>query len=481
MKKIKITLLSLLTILTIVGCTRDYEEINTDPNNPVEIPGHLLLGTTQRVYMNVMHGVLGGAGGDMGAIWAQLWTKVQYNDEERYVPRRDVMDNIWTSTYTSVISEAKAMEELAIAEGNTNLQAAALIMQASGYQFLTDLYGPIPFTQAINTEILKPSYDDEETVYNGIINMYTQAANLLSNGTGTITASSDLFYGGDTTKWLKLANTLKFRALMRISSTRNVSSELQALVNSGNLMTSNDDNAEVSYLTNQPDANPIYELIDFGSRLEYKINSLLVDFMTTSNDERLNVYAAENASGDIVGKPAGLGDQTPLPNEGLGYTYSNISGLGDFYLNPELPGVLMSYYELKFLMAEAANEGLISGGLSTAETHYFDGITASFEFNEISPATYLAQPGLVFANQNDARQKIGEQKWVSLFAQGFEAWTEVRRTNIPALTPALEGDINEVPSRYYYPTTEASLNQNNYNAASSSIGGDELISPLFWQ
>ncbi|MGB6269313.1 MAG: SusD/RagB family nutrient-binding outer membrane lipoprotein, partial [Olleya sp.] len=110
MKKIRITLLSLLAVLTIAGCTRDYEELNTDPNNPVSIPAHLLLGTTQRVYMNVMHGVLGGAGGDMGAIWAQLWTKVQYNSEERYVPRRGVIDNIWTTTYTSVISEAKAME-----------------------------------------------------------------------------------------------------------------------------------------------------------------------------------------------------------------------------------------------------------------------------------------------------------------------------------------------------------------------------------
>ncbi|MGB6269222.1 MAG: SusD/RagB family nutrient-binding outer membrane lipoprotein, partial [Olleya sp.] len=350
-----------------------------------------------------------------------------------------------------------------------------------GYQFLTDLYGPIPFTESLDPDNLKPAYDSETIVYEGIIGMYTQAATLLANGSGTIVATSDLFYGGDTAKWLKLANSLKFRALMRISSTRSVGGELQALVNGGNLISSNADNAQVNYLPAQPDANPIYETIDFGSRLEYKINSLLVDMMNASNDNRLDVYAAPNASGNILGKPAGFGDQTPLPNEGLGYTYSNISGLGDFYLNPELPGVLMSYYELKFLMAEAANEGYISGGLAGAQAHYFDGISASFDFNGVSPASFVAQPGLGFANQNDARQKIGEQKWVSLFAQGFEAWTEVRRTNIPNLAPATEGDINQVPSRYYYPTTEVSLNQANYSAASSLIGGDELTSPLFWQ
>ncbi len=482
MKKIKLIMCTVVVMFSVVGCTKDFEELNTDPNNATVIPGDLLLGTTQRIYMNVMHGVLGGTGGDMGAIWAQLWTKVQYNDEERYVPRRGVMDNIWNTMYASVISEAVAMENLAIEDGNTNLQAVAKIMQASSFQFLTDLYGPIPFTEAAVPGILKPIYDNEVTVYEGVIQMYTDAANLLQNGSGEIVASSDLFYGGDTSKWLKLANSLKFRALMRISSTRSVGSELQALVNAGNLMTSNSDNAQIAYLPAQPDANPIYETIVFGSRLEYKVNSALIERLEALNDDRLSVYAAPaDSDGAIRGKPAGFGNQTPLPNEALGYTYSNISGLGEFYLDPELPGVLMSYYELQFLMAEAANEGLISGSLAAAQIHYFEGITASFEFNGLSSATYIAQPGLGLANQNDARTKIGEQKWISLFAQGFEAWTELRRTNIPALAPAVEGAINQIPSRYYYPTTGVSLNKTNYEDAAASIGGDELTSPLFWQ
>ncbi|WP_053991440.1 SusD/RagB family nutrient-binding outer membrane lipoprotein [Mangrovimonas sp. TPBH4] len=482
MKKIKFIICTFITLSVITGCTKDYEELNTDPNNPVAVPAHLLLGTTQRVYMNVMHGVLGGAGGDMGAVWAQLWTKVQYNSEERYIPRRTVIDNIWDNAFASVIAEADAMEQLAIEEGNTNLQAAAMIMKASGFQFLTELFGPIPFTEAMNPSILKPVYDDEATIYNGIIEMYTEAASMLANGSGEIVASSDLFYGGDVTKWRKLANSLKFRALMRISSTQDVSSELQALVNGGYLMSSNADDAQVNYTATQPDANPIYELIDFGSRLEYKVNSLVVDRMTTLNDDRLPLYVAPAESdGEYRGKPAGYGDLTALPNEGLGYTYANISGLGDFYLDPELPGVLMSFSELSFLMAEAANEGYISGGLDAALNYYYTGIEASYEFHGISPSSYIGQEGLGFANQNDAREKIGEEKWLALFGQGFEAWTEWRRTNVPVLTPAVEGDINQIPSRYYYPTTEPSLNGDNHAAAASSIGGDELTSSLFWQ
>ncbi|WP_223129418.1 SusD/RagB family nutrient-binding outer membrane lipoprotein [Sinomicrobium weinanense] len=478
MKKILYVLFSLIMI---TGCDKDFEELNTDPNNPVALPAHLLLGGSQRVYSNVLYGVLGGAGGDMGAVWAQTWTKVQYNDEERYVPRRGVIDNIWDNIYSDVISEANAMYFQAEAEGNTNLQAISLIMQASGYQFLTELYGPIPFTEAMSSDILKPVYDDEATVYEGVIDMYTQAAGMLSAEGGEVTASSDLYYGGDINKWRKLANSLKFRALMRISSTRDVSSELQALINNGQMFTSNADNAQVSYLPNQPDANPIYELIDFGSRLEYKVNSALVEMMESLNDPRLEVYAAPNADGDIVGKPAGYGNQTTLPNEALGYTYANISGLGEFYLNPELPGTLMSYAQLSFLKAEAANEGYISGGTAQALTYYNEGIEASFQFNGLNATNYLTQSNVSFSTQADARVKIGNQLWLALFDQGFEAWTEWRRTKIPALDPAAEAAINQIPSRYYYPTTEVSLNKDNYDSGAQRLGGDELTSPLFWQ
>lgn len=482
MKNIKITLLILFGLLGITGCDKDFQELNTDPNNPVAVPAHLLLGGTQRLYANVLYGVLGGTGGDMGAIWAQLWTKVQYNDEERYVPRQGVIDNIWTTLYTSVVSEADAMYNLAVEEDNPSLQGAALVMKGLGLQTLTELYGPIPYTEALSPgTTLKPVYDNEATVFQGVIDMYTQAASLLAQGNGSIEATSDLFYGGDTGKWVKFANSLKFRALMRISSTRDVSGELQALINSGRLISSNSESAQLAYLPAQPDANPIYETIVFGARAEYKVNSAVVDMMSSLNDPRLAVYAAPNASGVILGKPAGYGNQTPLPNDDLGYTYANISALGDFYLNSELPGTIISYSELSFLKAEAANKGLISGGIAGANEYYLQGIEASFDFNGVDGSAYLAQPGLVFATQSDGNTKIGNQKWIALFDQGFEAWTEWRRTKIPVLSPAVEGAINSIPTRYRYPQPEQSLNGDNYSAASSSIGGDALDSPLFWQ
>jgi len=479
MKKIKIILYAFLSFVLVTGCDNGFEELNKDPNNSVALPAHLLLGYSQRQFMNTHYGVQ--RGGDMGECWAQHWSKVQYNDEARYVPRRGVIDAIWDGMYYNVISEATAMYDLAGEEGNTNLQGVALVMQAVGFQMLTELYGPIPFTEAIDPAIVQPAYDDEAVVWTGVIDMYTNAADILASGSGVIPESSDLFYGGDTSSWLKLANTLKFRALMRASSVISAGAELQALVNDGNMFTSNGDDALLPYLAAQPDANPIYETIVFGARLEYKVNSVLVESMEALNDDRLPVYAAENASGDILGKPAGYGNTTTLPNEDLGYTYANISGLGDFYLDPELPGILMSYSELNFLMAEAANEGLISGGTTAAASYYEEGIAANFAFNGLDAAAFLAQDGISFTTQNDGRNKIGLQKWIALFSQGFESWTEWRRTGLPVLSPAVEGDINSIPTRLYYPTQEPSLNQDNYNSAVQRIGGDELTSPLVWQ
>ncbi|WJJ97561.1 SusD/RagB family nutrient-binding outer membrane lipoprotein [Algibacter luteus] len=479
MKKFKIILFALISFSFATGCDGDFEELNKDPNNPVAIPADLLLGYAQRQFSNATYGMQ--RGGDMGACWAQLWSKVQYNDEARYVPRRGVVDALWDNIFTLTVSEGKAMYDLAEADGNTNLQGVALVMQAIGYQTLVELYGPIPFTEAINGAILKPAYDDEATVFEGVIDLLTQASTLLSNGTGSVTASSDLYYGGDTSKWLKLANSLKFRALMRISGTRSVSSELQALVNGGNMFASNDDSAEITYLSVAPDANPIWETVVDGNRPEYKIGLALTDILEGLGDPRLEVYASPNASGDIVGKPAGFGNQTPLPNDALGYTYANISGLGAFYLRPELPAVIMSYSQLNFLMAEAANEGYISGGIAAAKEYYYKGIAANFQWNGIDPTSYIAQENLNFASQSDGRDKIATQVWISLFSQGFEAWTEWRRTKIPALLPAAEAALNEIPSRLYYPTLEPSLNKENYDAAASSIGGDLLTSSLFWQ
>jgi hypothetical protein len=471
MKKISILFIALIALFN-ASCDKDFETVNTDPNNPVAVPAHLLLGSIVRLNQNAIYGM--GNGGDMGMCWAQHVSKVQYNDEERYIPRRGAIDGIWNTLYASVLADAQSMYTLADAEGNSNLKGISLVLQANSFQILTDLYGPIPFTEFNKSGNLKPAYDSQEVVYDGIINLLTQADALLANGTGNIPATSDLVYAGNTTKWRKLANSLKFKALMRISKVKNVSAQLQAIANSGNMMSSNDDSAQIIYLPSQPDANPIYETVIFGVREEYKMSSVLVTKLQALSDARLNVYAAKNNVDLFVGN---------IPGQENPGNYKGFSSLGTFYLDPTLPGVILSYAQSEFLLAEAINEGYVSGGNTAALAHYKNGITANFKFNgiEASAAAYVALPNIEFTNQADARVKIGEQKWFALFGQGFEAWTEWRRTGYPALSPVVDAAETSIPSRLYYNSQEISLNRVNYEAASATLtGGDKLTSRLWW-
>lgn len=473
MKKIFITILAITGLLA-TSCDSGFEELNVDPDNPTEVPAHLLLGNIIRNTQNNVYNTF--LGGDMGACWSQQWSKVQYNDEERYLPRRGVIDGFWGAIYSNVLYESKKMGELAQVEGNTNLQAVSLVLSANGFQLLTDAFGPIPYSEALNPDNTSPKYDSQEEVYTGIIESLTQAEALFASGTGTIPASSDLIYGGDVTKWRKFANALKLKALMRISKVKpSVATQIQALVNAGNLMTSNSDSAQLVYLPAQPDANPIYETVIFGARAEWKVSSVLVAKLNSLNDPRLAVFAQRNNANAYVGN---------IPGEENSNNYNGFSSFGTKYLSATLPGVFMSYAQQEFLLAEAANEGLISGGIATAKTHYYDAIEANLAFNEVaaaSSAAYLAQPNLDFSTQNDARQKIAEQEWLALFGQGFEAWTEWRRTKFPALLPVVGAAEASIPSRYYYPTTEISLNKTGYtNAVGTLSGGDKLTTKLWF-
>jgi len=488
MKKISILFVVLISLFS-ASCDNDFETVNTTPNNPVAVPAHLMLGTIIRVNQNVVYDMFNG--GDMGMCWSQQVSKVQYNDEERYIPRRGSIDGIWSTMYASVISDAKSMYTLAESEGNTNLMAISLVLQANAFQILTDLYGPIPYTQACVAGNLKPAYDSQQVVYTGILDMLTRAQALLASGSGSIPASSDLLYAGNVSKWKKFASSLKFKALMRISKVpgQNVASQLQALVNGGQLFSSNSDSAQINYLAAQPDANPIYETIIFGTRSEYKVSKVLLDGnynattnpngfkgLTTLNDDRKPVYAQKNSAGAYVGNIPGV------ENPG---SYGAFSSLGTKYLSPTLPGVILSNAQVQFLLAEAANEGYISGGVTAAQTYYFNGITASYEFNGIGglAAAYIAQPSIGFSGQVVGRQKIAEQSWIALFGQGFEAWTEYRRTGFPVLSAVANAapGITVVPTRLYYNSTEVSLNKDNYDAAAASLrNGDVLTSRLWW-
>jgi len=475
MKRFKLSIIfAFIATLVFVSCDSDFEEINTDPNNPTSVPSHLLIPSAVRQFQNTSYSTF--VGGELGG-WAGQLAKVQYNDQQRYIFRQSVITSTWNNTFAISISDADAMYNLAEVEENNNVMGVALVLQAYGYGFLTDIYGNIPFSEAMKGDEgnFSPAYDSQEQVYDGIFALLDNAMALLDTD-GEINQISDILYGGNAANWKKFAASLKFRALMRISAKRNVSAELQSLVNSGYLFSSNEDEAKLDYLGSAPSANPLYESIVFGTRGEYKMNEVIVDMLANLGDPRLPIYAQLNDASIYRGKPSGI---EGLPNDD--YNYANVSAIGLFYLRPEAPGYFVSNAELKFLMAEAAQKGYISG---TAQSYYDMGIDASFAFNQLSQGvadTYKASLGIPLSTINSqALEQIGNQKWLSIFTQGAEAWAEQRRTGFPVLPVAIDGDINEIPSRLTYPTIEGSLNSANYDAAIADQGADLLTTKLWW-
>ena len=313
MKKIKILMIfAMLGLLFFTSCDNGFEETNTTPNDALTVPSHLLIVDIARNLGNNLYSSF--VGMDMGNCWAQQMAKVNYNEEARFQVRDGVIEGtVWQSTYEDVIADAKSMETIAIAEGNDYTRGAALVLQAYGYHVLTDVFGMIPFTEAMDASNFAPAYDSQEVVYTGILNMLDTANLLLSAGTGDIPAAADIVYGGDKDGWLKFANSLKFRCLMRVSGTTlHDAAALQDLVSNRKMFESNADNGNLVYLGADPNANPIYETVVYRTRLEYKINEVLVQMLEGYNDPRLAIYAEKNSDGIYRGKPSGF---IGVPNE----------------------------------------------------------------------------------------------------------------------------------------------------------------------
>jgi hypothetical protein len=471
MKKISIFLLTISVIIA-TSCDNKFEELNVDPNRATEVPAHLLLGNVIRNTQNTVYSTFNG--GDMGLCWAQQWSKVEYNDEERYAPRQVSMDNIWNVLYINVLKEAQVMEMQAKADKNSNLQAVSIILTVNAFQILTDMYGPIPYKEALDEAKIKPKYDTEKDIYAGLITRLEEADALFAAGQGSVPVTSDIVFKGDFSKWRKLGNALKLKVLMRISKVGGVQNpaKIQALVSSGGLMTSNADTAAIGYLAAQPDANPIYETIVFGNRGEYKMSKVLVDKLIELDDPRLPVYAQPIGNGSYVGNIPGT-----RPASAAAF-----SSIGTFILSPTFPGVIMSYAQQQLLLAEAANEDYITGGTDVAKVYYNEGIAASaIQFGTAMPTSYFTQGTVDFLTQTEARQKIAEQEWIALYGQGLEAWTEWRRNKFPVLTPVVEAVVPYIPSRLLYNSLEATLNKVNFNAASALLNnGNKLNSKLVW-
>ncbi|WKK66782.1 SusD/RagB family nutrient-binding outer membrane lipoprotein [Lutimonas zeaxanthinifaciens] len=473
MKKI---LLIALMLGTTISCT-DFEGWNIDEKNPSEVPAAFLFTNAQRAFYRQM--VIPSVNSNIFKQMAQHWTTTTYNDETNYdMVQRDIGGNWWFSMYAGVMIDVVEAKKI-IAENEPNPGTAANkiaildLFQSYVWHIVVDTYGNVPYSEALlGNENLIPKYDDDAEIYASVMNTIDQALNTL-NETNPSFGGEDLIYGGDVASWRKFGNSLKLKMAVRIADAdpTTATAAATAAVDAG-VLESNADNAAFPFETSPPNTNPNWEALVQSGRNDYVIANTFADIMNTLSDPRSAVFMDDN-----VGIPYKGGIY------GASNTFSEYTHIGAPWHTPDLEGIILSYDEVNFLMAEAAEKGLIGGGTAAAKMYYEEGIKASMnywvpEVDDAGIAGYIAQPTVAY-NSAEWNKSIGQQKWIALFGRGFEAWSSWRLLDYPEMNIAAVSQ-ESVPRRYIYPNDEPQVNGTNYEAAKTAMGGDLKSNRVFW-
>ncbi len=440
-------ILSVFAALAAITACGDLTSINTNPNGPVDVPPPSIL-------PNVIQNIVGGVNGVNslnvrgGGLWVQYYAEIQYRDEDKYIVRSGTSGG-W-GFYNGILEDVQRMISKGEASNTPNWSAVGRILKSYTYSVMTDAMGDLPYSQALK-------------------------------GDTVLAPKGDLMYGGKMAKWQKFANSLRLRLAIHLSNVdpTKAASEASAAVAAG-VFTSNLDNASLMYLATSPNRNPIYN--DARGRDDYGMSKTYVDSLKSWNDPRLPLFAQINADTDTLartyqGFPNGL-------NDGEGTDLLFISRIGAFWREtPNAPMDLLTYSEVLFLEAEAAQRGWIAG---SAATLYNDAIRASMEHYGIPNSAitaYLADSRVTYVPDTTGLKQIAYQKWVSMFMQGAESWTEVRRTGVPGLIPGCRALMRHIPERLPYDDNEAVLNKSNLDAAVAAQGftaGNDIAKPLWF-
>jgi hypothetical protein len=472
MKKYILTFFVLATLLS-CHTDQDYENLNIDSKSPTVVPANFLFtGATVRLARQMASP---NVNLNISRFVSQYLTATTYLDEPNYdLNNRNISQNHWSALYRTVIydlQDAKRFleDDTTISEEDRATRMGQIeVIEVYAWHILVDTFGDIPYSEALDPEgNTLPAYDDAATIYEDLITRLGNAAGNLEGGQGF---PADPVYGGNVGNWHTFANSLQLRLAMRIADSNPGLSQsaAEAAVSRG-VFDSNDESATVAFDENPPYTNPLWNDLVQSGRSDYVAANTLVDYMNDLEDPRRTTYFNENL-GEGVYRGGTYGASS---------AYGSHTHVGDRFLDPTLPGILQDYVEVQFHLAEAAQRGYSVGG--DAESFYNEAITASILFyggTEEEAEEYLSQGDVRYSAAN-WRERIGTQFWLAMFDNPFEGWAVWRKFDAPQLNIAAQSQ-RPVPLRFTYPINEQNLNEANYQAASSAIGGDDQQTALFW-
>ena len=487
--------------------TDDLVRVNTDPNNPTTAPAPPVFTYATRVSMQRWFGrtPMNMTG---PVLTGQQLAEAQYTDEDTY-SRLDatVTDGSFINGYAADLKNFQAVVDAGKADDEPLIWGPAQVMRSLLFAHMTDVWGDIPYSEALKGDapepIILPAYDPQRDIYAGLFNDLEEAAAAIAAGGTRDLGGADPIYGGDGDQWRRFANSLRARYAMRLANVdaTTAQAELDAAIGDpGGLIESNADNAQIKWPGDGVYDNPWSA--NNKSRDDHRLSKTLADQMVPFDDPRLAVYAQPTqcfvepaAPGCPPSPPKYAGMPNGLePNQSLALAKVTSRPGEIFYSTDDFcvgctslngattPNFIMTYAEVSFILAEAAERGWIA---DDAAALYEQGIRASMEqwgvTDQAAIDAYLAQPEIAYQGGTPGLRQIALQKWIALYTDGVEGWSEWRRTCVPeTVKPGPAAIINTVPRRYQYSVREHSVNSANVEAAIARQGADEFTTRMYW-
>ncbi len=469
--------LALVTLFSF-GCTKDFEQINSNPNAPIQVQPEFLLRQVIYNYGEQMSFEGYAAGNLLG----QYFTAVDFNLFDRHsLSEPQFGGNPWPILYKSLRDNELILDRARSSKSFEVYEGPALIMKAYMTAALTDIFGDVPYSQALQGKdgLISPIYDKQEEIYtgtDGILANLDAGIEKIRNYNGLELLKGDILFNGDLSSWITFANSLKIKSLMRISSKMNVSSQLQAIYNEGNYIKTNDQNAVFNFTSNQPN-NFRMATARVGDFNLFVLSKTMEEVLKAYKDPRIaTFYRPALLTGEFEGLLNGPNAST------TSIKLANYSLTGEIFRENTgaLDANFITAWEIRFLLSEAAQKALI---FANPKTLYEEGVEMAFEYwNTALPTDYLTSGATAFSNDNETRlEQTITQKWIANTINGFEGWIEYRRTGYPRLKTVLASLNNDlIPVRMPYPIDEEALNGENFGKASSATNGNSINAPVWW-
>lgn len=478
-KNIFLAFIASITLLS--SCDSGFEDLNKDPNRIDVISQGSLLSPI--LYEMAVFNYLRADDFTFDIMQNSLSFPSNGTNPAHYYLTENSGNGTWTTSYQWLTS-VREMHLIAVKNNDANYQAIALTLKSWIYANLTDCFGDVPMEEASRGEegILRPKFNTQKEIYTKVLEDL-EAANNLFDTKLKLAFSGDILFNADTDangilKWKKFCNSLRLRALLRISkrdAEMNAFSEMKRIIDNPTqypILTNDEDGALLSLSGVVPFLPPIARPQDFTTGRavsEFFINNLI-----NMNDPRLPLLASK--AKDLDNKDIGYKGIPSGHIIGTSFNYSP-SNFNQALAKAPLKIILMSTAEVKFIQAELAQRGVITG---SAEQFYKDGVASTIKhWGGVVPANYFDN---LKTKYDGTLERIMLQKYYALFFTDFQQWFEFRRTGFPTL-PNNGGLLNDgkMPVRYQYPPIVIRMNNANYKIAVQNIGGDNINTQLWWE